>query len=135
MHAGRPLANDTATEFYDAVEERPVIIGISEDRPAQRTHEAHLIGRTHIGAWSTKWCKVDDHGVTGPHNTLHRSTDCETAFRKRQSRAAGLLLIGRENASEPVLHANRALAHADLAGIGKKDLRPCKINADGHAIG
>src|SRR5579859_7359745 len=114
MHAGRPLANDTATEFYDAVEERPVIIGISEDRPAQRTHEAHLIGRTHIGAWSTKWCKVDDHGVTGPHDTLHRATDCETAFRKRHSRAAELFLIGREYADEAVAIADRPLQQADL---------------------
>src|SRR5690242_13756209 len=133
MHAGWPLANGTATELHDAVEEGPVIIGIGEDRPAERTHEAHLIGRTHIGAWSTKWCEVDDHRVTGPHDTFHRATDCETAFRKRQSRAAGLLLIGREDASEPVLHAKHALAHADLAGIGKKDFGPCKVDADGHA--
>ena len=58
-------------EGGDAIEERPGVVGVGEDRPAERAHEPHLVGRAAIGTRPAERREVGDHGITPPHDAFH----------------------------------------------------------------
>ena len=130
----RTHADGATIEAGDAIWERAAIIGVAEDRPSERSHEAHLVGRTDISAWPTEWREIDDHGFAVSYDAFHSAADSETSLVRRYLLIADILFITWKHANEPMLLADRTLTHADFTRVGEKDFGSGQVDTHDQAI-